>query len=197
MHEHHRLRGDAGGLEHLLLVGEGVAEDHRRGREIAEHELVALLGDRRRRRDIDDERDALLLGHLGDRGALAGIEGADQELRAVVDQLLGARARHLDVGLGVGVHDREIGQAEVLEDRRRDVDAALAVLPDAGLGAGRGSSTPTLSGPLCARTMLNGAVPASKPAAPAPAAKLRRVTPERAELLGDLRVIRAPPGNDP
>jgi hypothetical protein len=45
--------------------------------------------------------------------------------------------------------------------------------------------------------MLNGAVPASKLAALAPAAKLRRVTPERAELLGDLRVIRAPPGNDP
>ena len=66
---------------------------------------------------------------------LAGIEGADQELGAVVDQLLGARARHLDVGLGVGVHDRELGQAEILEDRRRDLDAALAVLPDAGLRA--------------------------------------------------------------
>ena len=36
-------------LEHFLLVGESVAEDHRRGREIAEHELVALLGDRRAR----------------------------------------------------------------------------------------------------------------------------------------------------
>ena len=93
------------GLEDLLLVGEGVAEDHRRGREIAEHELVALLGDRRRGRDVDDERNALLLGDLRDRGGLAGIEGADQELRAVVDQLLGARARDLDVGLGVGVHD--------------------------------------------------------------------------------------------
>ena len=135
MHEHHRLRRLAGSLEHFLLVGEGVAQDHRRGREIAEHELVALLGDRRRRRDVDDERNALLLGHLGDRGALAGIEGADQELRAVVDQFLGARARHLHVGLGVGIHDRELGQAELLEDARRDLDAALAVLADAGLRA--------------------------------------------------------------
>ena len=54
-------------------------EDHRRGREVAEHELVALLGDRRRRGDIDDERNALLLGDLGDRGALAGVEGAEQK----------------------------------------------------------------------------------------------------------------------
>ena len=58
------------------------------------------------------KRNALLLGDLRDRGGLAGIEGADQELRAVVDQLLGARARDLDIGLGVGVHDRELGQAE-------------------------------------------------------------------------------------
>ena len=135
MHEHDRLGRLAGDLEHFLLVGEGVAEDHRRGREIAEHELVALLGDRRGGGDVDDERDALLLGHLGNRRGLAGIEGADQELGAVVDQLLGAGARDLHVGLGVGVHDRELGQAELLEDRRRDLDAALAVLADARLRA--------------------------------------------------------------
>ena len=52
------------------------------------------------------------------------------------DQLLGTRARHLDVGLGVGVHELQAGQTELLQDARRDVDAALAVLPDAGLGAG-------------------------------------------------------------
>ena len=51
------------------------------------------------------------------------------------DQLLGARTRHVDVGLGVGVHDLKLGQAQFLEDRRRDVDAALAVLADAGLRA--------------------------------------------------------------
>src|SRR5262249_53187301 len=36
-------------------------------------------------------------------------------------------------GLGVGVHDRELGQAELLEDRGRKLDPALAILPDAGL----------------------------------------------------------------
>ena len=127
---------DAGRREDFLLVGEGVAEDHPRGREVAEHELVALLGDRRSGGDIDDEGNALLLGDLGDRAALAGIEGAHQKLRAVGDQLLGARARDLDVGLGVGVHDLEFGQADALEDRVRELDAAEAVLADAGLGAG-------------------------------------------------------------
>ena len=122
--------------EDFLLVGEGVAQDHRRGREVAEHELVALLGDRRRGGDVDDEGNALLLGDLRDRGALAGVEGADQKLRAVGDQLLGARARDLDVGLGVGVHDLQVGQAEVLEDRTGELDAAVAVLADAGLRAG-------------------------------------------------------------
>ena len=88
-----------------------------------------------RRGDIDDERNALLLGDLGDRGGLAGIEGADQKLRAVADQLFGAGARGVDVRFGVGVHDRELGQAQRLQDRGRDVDAALAVLADAGLQA--------------------------------------------------------------
>ena len=122
--------------EDFLLVGEGVAQDHPGRREIPEYELVALLGDRRRRGDIDDERNAFLLGDLGDGGGLAGIEGADQELRAFADQLLGAGARGVDVRFGVGVHDREVGQTQRLQDRRSDVDAALAILPDAGLQAG-------------------------------------------------------------
>ncbi len=124
-------------VEHFLLIGEGVAQDHRRGREVAEHELVALLGDRRGGGDVDDEGNALLLGHLRDRGALAGIEGADQELRAVADQLLGARARDFDVGLGVGIHDLQArGRPRSLRMPAGDVDAALAVLADAGLHAG-------------------------------------------------------------
>ena len=53
------------------------------------------------------QRNALLLGDLRDRGGLAGIEGADQKLRAVADQLLGAGAGDVDVGLGVAVHDLE------------------------------------------------------------------------------------------
>ena len=130
------LRLDAGCREDFLLVGEGVAENHPRGREVAEHELVALLGDRRGGGDVDDVGNALLLGDLRDGAALTGIERADQKLRAVGDQLLGARARDLDVGFGVGVHDLELGQADALEDRVRQLDAAEAVLTDAGLGAG-------------------------------------------------------------
>ena len=89
-----------------------------------------------RGRDVDDVGNALLLGDLRDRGALAGVEGADQQLRAVGDQLLGARARDLDVGLGVGIHDLQVGQADILQDRPGQLDAAEAVLADAGLRAG-------------------------------------------------------------
>ena len=130
------LRRGARGLEDLLLVGEGVVQDHRRGREIAEHELVALLGDRRGGRDVDDVGDALLLGDLRDRGALAGVERADQELRAVRDQLLGARARDLDVGLGVGIHDLQVGQAEILQDRPGSSTPRKQSWPMLGLQAG-------------------------------------------------------------
>ena len=113
-----------------------VREDHRCGREVAEHELVALLGDLRRGRDIDHERDALLLGDLGDGAGLAGVERADQQLCALVDQPLGPRARDIDVRLRVGIHDRELRQTEALEDRRRQLHGALAVLSDECLYAG-------------------------------------------------------------
>ena len=53
--------------------------------EIPEHELVALLGDGRRGGDIDDQRDTLLFGNLSNRGGVAGIESANQELRTVAD----------------------------------------------------------------------------------------------------------------
>ncbi len=135
MHEHDRRRRLAGGLEDFLLVLERVAEDHRRGREVAEHEFIALLRDRRGSRDIDDEGNALLLGDLRDRGALAAIERAHQQLRAVGDQLLGARAGHLDIGLGVGVHELKLAEPDVLEDRIGQLDAAETVLADAGLRA--------------------------------------------------------------
>src|SRR5258708_37654661 len=41
--------------------------------------------------------------------------------------------RPFHVGLGVGVHNRELGPAELLEDRGRELDPALAILPDACL----------------------------------------------------------------
>src|SRR5262245_25944889 len=57
-----------------------------------------------------------------------------------------------------------------------------------------GSSRPTFSGALWARTMLKGAVPASSAAAPAPAAKPRRLMPARADVIDGRRVIDGPPG---
>ena len=78
---------------------------------------------------------AALLGDLRDRGRLTGIERADQKLGAFVDQLLGLRASDLNVGLGVAVHDLQRWQARILEQAGSDVDAALAILTDAGLEA--------------------------------------------------------------
>ena len=46
-----------------------------------ENELVPLLGNGGRRGYIDDERNTLLFRDLGNRGRMAGIEGANQELR--------------------------------------------------------------------------------------------------------------------
>ena len=59
-----------------------------------------------------------------------------KSLGAVADQLLGAGARGIDVRFGIAVNDGEFRQAKRLEDRRRDIDAALAILADAGLVAG-------------------------------------------------------------
>jgi len=59
-------------------------------------------------------------------------------LRAVGDELFGAGARDLHVGLGVGIHDLQVGQAGVLQQRPGKLDAAEAVLADAGLRAGAG-----------------------------------------------------------
>src|SRR5262249_50504169 len=95
----------------------------------------ALLGDRRSGGDVDDERDTLLLGDLRDRRGLTGIESADQELRTVIDQFFSPRPRYLHVGLGVGLHDRELRQAEALENAGRNLHTTVAVLPDAGLSA--------------------------------------------------------------
>ena len=112
MHVDGGLRCVADEREDFLLIGERVGQDRGGDREVSEHEFVALLGDLRRRRDVDHEGDAFLLGHLRDRGGLSRIERADQELRAVPDQFLGAGTRRVDVRLGVAVHDVEIGQTK-------------------------------------------------------------------------------------
>ena len=146
------------GLEDLLLIGEGIAQDHRRGGEVAEHELVALLGDRRGGRDVDDERDALLLGHLGNRRALAGVEGADEQLRALADQPLGARAGDLDVGsrcppfmMARSGRPRSLRMPAVISTPRWQSWPMPACTPE------RGSSTPTFRGAPCARPIWKGA----------------------------------------
>ena len=136
MHERYGLGRRATRREHLLLVGEGISRDHRRGREVAEYELVALLGDRRGGRNIDNVGDAFLLGDLCDGRALAGVEGAHQQLSAIRDQPLGTRARDVHIGLRVGVHDLEVGQTEALQNRTRDLDAHSWLPRSRVVGAG-------------------------------------------------------------
>src|SRR5262245_9572726 len=110
-------------------------KNHARRREVAKHKLVALLGDLRGGRNIDDVRNALLFRDLGDRSALARIESANQDLRPIADHFLGARARNVDIGLSVAVHYLQRRHAKILEDTWCDVDAALAVLADTRLKA--------------------------------------------------------------
>ncbi len=107
---------------------------------------------------------------------LAGIEGADQELRAVADQFFGARARRLDTRFGVAVHDRAV-RADPSDLR---IAGAMSTprwqsWPMPASKPERGNSTPTFSGPLCARPIA-GAARTAVVAAPTPTANCRRVT---------------------
>src|SRR5262249_460870 len=104
--------------------------------EIPEDEFVTLLGNFRRSSDIDDERYAFLFRNLGNCSGLAGIESTNEKLRAITNELLGALPRDIDIGLGVGVHDRQFRQAQRFEDARRDVDATLTVLTEVRFESG-------------------------------------------------------------
>ena len=107
-----------------------------RGREIAEHELVALLGDRRRSGDIDDERNALLLGHLRDGGASDRSRRRRPEAARPRRSAFSARARATSTLDSVSAFMIcSGGRPQVLENAGGDIDAALAVLADAGLEA--------------------------------------------------------------
>ena len=55
VHEHRGLRLDLRLAEDVAQQHQAVAADLGRGRKVPEHELVALLGDLRRGRDVDDE----------------------------------------------------------------------------------------------------------------------------------------------
>ena len=130
VHEHRGARHGVGRLEQVADQRQAVAHDVVRGLEVAEHELVALLGDLRRGGDVDHERHAALLGDLGDRGGGAGVERADQHVGAFLDQPLGAGARGVDVGLEVGVHQLDVDAEHLLDHARREVGALLAGLAD-------------------------------------------------------------------
>src|SRR5262249_33276749 len=119
----------------LFLVGKSIIENHSRGREVAKHEFVTLLGDLRRGGDIDDIRNALLLRDLRDGGALARVESTDENLRAIAYELLGARTGNFHLCFRIGIHDLKRRQAELLEKTGRNIDAALTILTDTGLYA--------------------------------------------------------------
>ena len=146
--------------EDLLLVGEGVAQDHPRGREVAEHELVALLGDRRRGGDVDDEGDTFCSATWAIAAAGAGVESADQQLGAVGDQLLGARARHLDIGLGVGVHQLDVDSEHLSDQAGRNVAPIWHDWPILARYPDRGNSMPTLIFLACAPAIRGNAMDA-------------------------------------
>jgi hypothetical protein len=105
VHKNDRLRRATDDLEKFELISERAAKQHLRRGEIPEDEFVALLGNFRRSSDIDDERYAFLFRNLGNGSGLARIECTNEDLRAITDELLGALARNIDIGLGVGVDD--------------------------------------------------------------------------------------------
>ena len=123
-------------LKISLCSAKRAGDQHRRRREVADDELVALLGDLRRRGDVHDQGHAVLLGDLGDGDGLARVEGADQDVGAGVDRLLGLGAGDVGLGLGVVVHHLEAHRhLHVGENVVGHVGAAPAGLADLRLQA--------------------------------------------------------------
>jgi hypothetical protein len=135
VHEHGGARHGIGRLEQVAEQRQAVLHDLGRGLEVAEHERVALLGELRRGGDVDDERHPALLGDLRDRGGLAGVEGADQYVRTLLNQPLSARARHIHVRLVVSAHDLDVHAKHFLDDARREIGALLTRPTDEALHA--------------------------------------------------------------
>ena len=150
VHEHGRLRRGLRFGEDVLEQNQAVPADLGRGREVAEHELVALLGDLRRGGDVDDVRNAMLLRHLRDRGGMPRIERADEHVRALADEALGTATRGVDVGLGVGVHDLDLDAEPLPDELGGDVGSFLAGLPISACNPERGSKRPILNFALAA-----------------------------------------------
>ena len=87
----------------------------------------------RRRGDVDYKGNAALLGDLGDGRSGAGVERADQAVRPLLYQPLGAGARGIDVGFRVGVHQLNIHAEQVFDHGGGQVRALLARLADESL----------------------------------------------------------------
>jgi len=129
VHQHRRLRRRPRRREHIVHRLEATGDQHAACREVADDELVALLGDLRVGGDVDDERDALLLGDLGNRRGGARIEAADEHVGAFADQLLGLGTADIRIGFRVGGHQFDL-VPHVREDGQREIGAALARLAD-------------------------------------------------------------------
>ncbi len=95
--EHSRLRVRLCRLDEGLDAVQSVDNQLATGRKIAHQELIALLGDRRRRRNVDDERHLPLLAHLGDRQRGSGFESADNAMHAVIDHALALITGHIRI----------------------------------------------------------------------------------------------------
>ena len=155
VHEHRGARHGAGGAEQVADQREPVAGEIDRGGEVAEHELVALLGDLRGGGDIDHERHAALFRHLRDRRGRARIERADQHVGAFLDQALRTCACRVDVGFGIGVHQLDVDAEHRLQHAGCEIRPFLAGLADEPLHA-RARQQHADFQPRCLRAYVRG-----------------------------------------
>ena len=138
MHEYGGARRDFRFAEEITDQRKPVAGEVYCGGEVPEHVLVALFRDGRGGCDVDDKGNAALLGNLRDRRGRTGVERADQDVGAFLDQALGARAGGVDVAFGVGIHEFDVGAKQFLDDTGGEVRTLLAGLADETLEAGTG-----------------------------------------------------------
>src|SRR5437867_6129347 len=148
VHQHDPLRRHVGFLEDLDEVLHGLAAEARARREVAVDVLHLLLAvpdrlgdvgrDRIGRGDVDEERDALLLGDRHHCARGSRVERPQQHLGALVDDALGLDATVLGLGLRVADDQLELDPALRLDasgrvDRTdRHLSAESASLPRLG-----------------------------------------------------------------
>jgi hypothetical protein len=94
-----------------------------------------LLGESGRSRDVNDERHLALLAHLRDGKRTGGIEGADDDIGAIIDHPFAPVAG--DVRIGLNVHMDEIDLVPVIcQHLGGDQRTAVAALAARGKIAG-------------------------------------------------------------